>query len=149
MRYAYNMLGNRIYQASMEAGERWTLNDVTGKTIGAWDSRGFTHRLTYDELRRTTGLFVTENGVERLVERTVYGEGEGAATNHRTRVFQTFDSAGIVTKEVYDFKGNLLHSKRELLSDYKGYVDWQQNPALGGGSFYSSMTLDALNRPSA
>ena len=42
MRYDYDMLGNRIHQASMEAGERWMLNDVTGKPIRAWDSRGFT-----------------------------------------------------------------------------------------------------------
>ena len=28
MRYDYDMLGNRIHQASMEAGERWMLNDV-------------------------------------------------------------------------------------------------------------------------
>ena len=28
MRYDYDMLGNRIHQASMEAGERWMLNDM-------------------------------------------------------------------------------------------------------------------------
>ena len=52
MRYAYDMLGNRIHQASMEAGARWMLNDVAGKPIRAWDSRGhnFAHR--YDALRR-------------------------------------------------------------------------------------------------
>jgi len=32
MRYDYDMLGNRIRQSSMEAGQRWTMNDVTGKT---------------------------------------------------------------------------------------------------------------------
>ena len=47
MRYDYDMLGNRIHQLSMEAGARWMLNDVAGKPIRAWDSRGhdFTHRL--------------------------------------------------------------------------------------------------------
>ena len=47
MRYDYDMLGTRIHQASMEAGERWMLNDVTGKPIRAWDSRGhaFAHRV--------------------------------------------------------------------------------------------------------
>src|SRR5262249_8312109 len=33
MRYAYDMLGNRVQQLSMEAGSRWMLNDVTGKPI--------------------------------------------------------------------------------------------------------------------
>jgi hypothetical protein len=44
MRYDYDMLGNRIHQASMEAGERWMLNDVLGKPIRAWDSRKRTFR---------------------------------------------------------------------------------------------------------
>jgi YD repeat-containing protein len=149
MHYNYDMLGNRIHQASMEAGERWMLNDMTGKPIRAWDSRGFTRRMTYDELRRPVGLFVTENGVERLAECIVYGEGQGAANNHRTRVFQVFDAAGVVTSEAYDFKGNLRHSKRGLLPDYKGEVDWQQNPTPNDGTFTSSTIFDALNRPTA
>ena len=52
MRYDYDMLGSRIHQASMEAGERWMLSDVTGKPIRAWDSRGHAFRTAYDALRR-------------------------------------------------------------------------------------------------
>ena len=48
MRYAYDMLGNRIHQISMEAGARWMLNDVAGKPIRAWDSRGHHFITTYD-----------------------------------------------------------------------------------------------------
>ncbi len=58
MRYDYDMLGNRIHQASMEAGERWMLNDVTGKPIRAWDSRGHQFRTAYDRLRRPTGFLL-------------------------------------------------------------------------------------------
>ena len=52
MRYDYDMLGNRIHQASMEAGERWMLNDVAGKPHPRWDSRGHQFRTAYDALRR-------------------------------------------------------------------------------------------------
>src|SRR3712207_9563349 len=69
MLYDYDMLGNRIHQASMEAGERWMLNDVSGKPIRTWDSRQFIRRMTYDELRRPTGQYVTEKGAERLADR--------------------------------------------------------------------------------
>ncbi|MEZ4861706.1 MAG: SpvB/TcaC N-terminal domain-containing protein [Caldilineaceae bacterium] len=147
MRYAYDLLGNRIHQASMEAGARWLLNDVTGKAIRTWDSRGFMRRLTYDALRRPSGLFVTENGVERLAERTIYGEGQGVTNNQRTRVYQVFDGTGIVTNEAYDFKGNLLRSKRALLADYKQGVNWAQNPSVNPGDFTTSTTYDVLNRP--
>ena len=149
MRYDYDMLSNRIHQGSMEAGERWILNDVTGKPIRSWDSRGFIRRMTYDELRRPTGLYITEKGTERLAEQTIYGEAQGDAKNHRTRVYQLFDAAGIVTNGEYDFKGNLSETRRDLLPTYSQAVDWQQNPAPSDGSFTSRSTFDALNRPLA
>ena len=120
---------------------------MTGKPIRAWDSRGFIRRMTYDELRRPTGLYVTENSTERLAEHTIYGEGQGDGANHRTRVYQVRDGAGIVTSAAYDFKGNLRESRRDLLPDYKQAVDWLQNPAANDGSFTSQTTYDALNRP--
>jgi RHS repeat-associated protein len=147
MRYDYNMLGGRIHQASMEAGVRWNLADAMGKPIRAWDSRMFMRRMTYDRLRRPVGLFVTEGGVERLAERTVYGEAQGDAKNHRTRVHQVFDGAGIVTSVAYDFKGNVLESRRDLLPDYKQSPNWLQNPAANDGTFTSLTSYDALNRP--
>ena len=143
----YDIAGNLLFQHSMDAGERWMLNDVAGQPLVGWDSRGFRRRITYDALRRPTGLLVTENGTERLAERTVYGEGQGVANNHRTRVYQVFDGAGVVTTVAYDFKGNLLQSRRELLPDYKSAVDWQQNPTPSEGTFTSSTSYDALNRP--
>ena len=32
IRYDYDMLGAHLHQTSMDAGERWMLNDVSGKT---------------------------------------------------------------------------------------------------------------------
>lgn len=147
MRYEQDMLGTRIHQASMEAGERWTLNDTAGKPIRAWDSRGFLRRMTYDELRRPRELFVADGVAERLAERTDYGEGQGAVRNHRGRVYQVRDGAGIVTSVGYDFKGNLLEGQRELLSTYRDAVDWNLNPVPNDGTFVSRTTFDALNRP--
>ncbi len=149
MRYDYDMLGTRIHQASMEAGARWMLNDVMGKPIRAWDSRGFIRRIAYDVLRRPLGTFVIENGAERLETSTLYGEGQGTANNHRTRAFQVFDGAGVVTSEAYDFKGNLLRGRRDLLPDYKQPVNWLQNPLPNDGTFTGSTTYDALNRVTA
>jgi len=44
IRYDHDMLGTRIHQASVEAGERWMLNDAVGKPVRAWNSRGFAFR---------------------------------------------------------------------------------------------------------
>lgn len=174
MRYAYDMLGNRIHQVSMEAGERWMLNDVIGKPIRAWDSRGHNLTTTYDVLRRPVEQVVRgtiANGEtasdprtlnrDMVVEKNVYGETQANAEtlNLRTRIFRHFDSAGVATNAqldgtgnpivAYDFKGNLLSSIRQLVSDYKVIPDWLpgQEPQLDAELFQSSTRYDALNRP--
>ncbi|MFL5706717.1 MAG: SpvB/TcaC N-terminal domain-containing protein [Ktedonobacteraceae bacterium] len=152
MSYDYDMLSNKTHQASVDAGERWMLNDVTGKPIRMWDTRGHKILHSYDELHRPTNLFVRQgNGTEVLVEDTVYGESlaenESRSLNLRGKVYQQFDGAGVVTNIQYDFKGNLLSSTRQLLQNYKDQVNWSSAPALESVSFTSSTTYDALNRP--
>src|SRR5207249_3610990 len=113
-------------------------------------SRGFMRRVTYDALRRPAETFVTESGVERLDTRMVYGEGQGAANNHRTHVFQVLDGAGVVTNEEYDFKSNLRRSARTLADDYKKIYDWNTDTVDSSWEiFHSSNTYDALNRPTS
>jgi RHS repeat-associated protein len=168
MVYDYDMLKNQIHLTSMEAGERWTLNDVAAKAIRAWDSRGHNFRSTYDSLRRPTGLFVrgTNNFIsdprttstEVLFEKVVYGEGQPPALNLSGRVFQHSDRAGVVTNkgnnpvtnqdEGFDFKGNLLRSSRAFVADYKALPNWSATPPTPE-VFNSGTQYDALNRPTA
>ncbi len=168
MRYAYDMLGNRIHQLSMEAGARWMLNDVAGKPIRAWDSRGHNFTTRYDALRRPVEQTVRGTTNESdpptlnrdiLVDKIDYGESvvNAGALNLRTRIYRHFDSAGVATNarldsngnptEAYDFKGNLLRSTRQLVSDYKAIPDWLLNPPLDNEAFEGSTRYDALNRP--
>jgi len=75
MRYDYDVAGHRIHQASMEAGERWELNDVTGKSLYVWNSRNHRIRTAHDPLRRPTGIFLADGAApESLVVRTDYGD---------------------------------------------------------------------------
>ncbi|MDM0069629.1 SpvB/TcaC N-terminal domain-containing protein [Variovorax sp. J31P207] len=176
MRYAYDMLGNRTHQLSMEAGARWLLNDAAGKPIRAWDSRGHDFATKYDALRRPFEKYVRGTTVdsdprtlnqELLVDKVEYGEPPAGATqaeldrvlhlNLRTRVFRHFDSAGVSTSarldaddspvEAYDFKGNLLCSVCRLISDYAAIPDWLTVPSLDTETFSGSTLFDALNRP--
>ena len=150
MRYDYDMLGNRIHQASMEAGERWMLNDVAGKPIYAWDSRDHQFRSNYDQLRRPIASFLREGtDPEHLIGRIVYGETlpDPEANNLRGKAAQLFDQAGIVTNSKYDFKGNLLTGQRQLVQEYKLTIDWTTNPGVEQETFTSNTTYDALNRP--
>ncbi len=154
MRYDYNLLGAQIHQASMEAGERWMLNDVAGQPIRAWDSRGHAFRTEYDALRRPLRSFVQGYDPQNPADEILFGKmeyGEGQPNdiqfNLRTKPFRQYDSAGIVTHESYDFKGSLLVSSRRLTQDYKNIPDWSANPGLEPETFTTSSAYDALNRP--
>jgi RHS repeat-associated protein len=192
MRYDYDMVGNQIKRTSMDAGTRWMLSDVVSKPIYGWDSRDHRLRHAYDELQRPTGLFVRQGtGEEVLVERTIYGEshpdsnpsasGSSAPRklNLRGKIFMQLDGAGVIFNVVrnsrsnqdegYDFKGNLLSSRRRLARDYKQQADWLAieshldvvapavlnlasirnalAPLLETETFTSSTAYDALNRP--
>jgi len=173
-RCAYDMLGNRIHQLSMEAGARWGLNDVAGKPIRTWDSRGHNFTTTYDALRRPVEQTVRgtiANGDaasdprtlnhDLMIDRVEYGESlaNAEALNLRTRSYRHFDCAGVALNaridaggnpiEAYDFKGNLLRCTRRLARDYKTLPDWSNpvEPQLEAELFESGIRYDALNRP--
>ena len=150
MRYVYDMLGKAVYQASMEAGERWMLNDVAANPLYAWNSRNHQFRTAYDFLRRPTDTFLREDaGAELRVERTVYGENQpnSEARNLRGKVAQLFDQAGVITSHEYDFKGNLLSNERQLAREYKTTLNWSVSVPLEAQTYRSRTTYDALNRP--
>jgi RHS repeat-associated protein len=150
VRYDYDLLGTRIHQAGMEAGERWVLNDVAGKRLYAWTSRGDRVRHSYDAARRLTHVFLSSGGsAELLVERRVYGDTqpEPEVKNLRGQLVQLFDQAGVVTSGQYDFKGNLLSSSRQLAQRYKATVDWLGDVPLETESYRSDTRYDARNRP--
>jgi RHS repeat-associated protein len=154
VRNDHDMLRKRIHVASMEAGERWILDDVRGTPIHAYDSRGHHVRTEYDALRRPVRAFVQGADPQRptaeiLVARTEYGEGQPSdlALNLRTRPYREYDGAGVVTNVAFDFKGNLLVSRRQLTADYKTVPDWSGAPAFEQETFANSTAYDALDRP--
>jgi RHS repeat-associated protein len=150
MRYDNDLLGSRVHQASMEAGERWMLNDVTGKPLYAWDSRDHRFRTAYDPLRRPTDFFLREGaGMEIVVGRGIYGESRPSPedNNLRGKVVELRDQAGVVTSDDYDFKGNLLRSQRQLAQSYKTTLDWSGTVPPQAETYTSRTRYDALNRP--
>lgn len=164
MRYTYDMLGGKLRQASMEAGERWTLNDAAGKPIRAWNSRQYNFRTEYDPLRRPLKSFVRGGdpsapnmelfAKEILFEHSVYGDSADTGltefqqqqANLRGKPYRQFDAAGVVSTDLYDFKGNSLRSIRKFAAGYKQPLDWSEQPKLETEHFSSTTRYDALNR---
>ena len=142
MRYDYDMLGTQVHQASMEAGERWMLNDVAGQPIYAWDSRGHQFRTTYDALRRPTRRSCCTQATgptaagesHRLWRKPAQPRGQQPAWPGRSAsaIKRVWSPA-----TTYDFKGNLLASRRQLAREYKTTLDWSTTPALDPQVFTS------------
>lgn len=172
----YDMTGSLLFQHSMDTGDRWILNDASGKPMLAWDSRGHLFRTDYDRLHRPLRQFVKgvnpdEPDREICSARTIYGEQhpEDKQRNLRGRAFLHLDQAGAVISDRHDFKGNLLRGSRRLAREYKQEVDWKSveaalpanpdvkltlaslenvlTPSLENEKFMSSSSYDALNRP--
>jgi RHS repeat-associated protein len=131
MRYDYDMLGTCIHQSSLEAGERWMLDDTLGKTIRSWDSLGRGFRAEFDPLRRplrafATGVDAAHPAQEFMTERIVYGEQhpENATRNLRGQVYLHLDQSGVAANDAFDFKGNQLRATRRVAKLYAQTVDW-------------------------
>jgi len=128
------------------------VTNAVGNPLRVWDSRDHVVSTKYDGLLRRTDLRVkTCANAEVLAEQTIYGETlpTPEVTNHRGKVYQVKDGAGVVTSVEYDFKGNLLEAHRQLAAAFSGQLDWSQSVALDAETFVKQTQYDALNRPTS
>jgi len=168
----YDIAGNLLFQHSMDAGDRWLINDASGQPFYAWDMN---ERVTdsgamideeriyhtrYDALRRPLEQQLSINNEEtRVVERFTYrdpglgsatSDAEAAVRNLGGQVFQHYDPSGLISNQRFDFKGNLLEVQRRLASAYQATaIHWpEQSPATAfEAETYTQQTeYDALNR---
>ncbi len=126
MSYKYDMLGHRVYENSMDAGERWMLNNTMGNPVKVWDSRDFIFTYEYDELQRPVKMrvFGGPHNFNHLYEVIEYGDRKNQPLAERNTRKQNNllgekmvhkDTSGLTTFIKYDFKSNLLESTKRLL----------------------------------
>ena len=164
----FDLRGRALKTTSPDAGETRVLHDVADQPLRSWRSGELETRTAYDALRRPVQQWVREGGAEeRLVSTVVHGEALGPADaaavtagNLRTRVVRSHDTAGVVTTDVYDFKGNALRTGRAVLADLDTPIDWAALDGLDTlaaidtaaaallevDGYIASAVYDALNR---
>ena len=161
----YDIAGNLLFQHSMDAGDRWMLNDAAGKPMFAWDvnerhdgtgvatSEQRTFFTRYDALHQPTELSLTINGgTAQIIERFVYLDGPGGdiAKNLRGQLREHYDQSGLTHMEAYDFKGQPLEVHRQLAVDYKApVIHWLEggpSSGLEAERFVKITEYDALGR---
>jgi RHS repeat-associated protein len=164
MQNLYDLLNEIIYSNSMDAGQRWLLNDCFNKPYYKWDTNevggttyNYQYTFVYDALRRPTQSLVSINGASAgILEFIQYGDdptagGGGSASNLLGKVYKSYDGAGLATNYQFDFKGNLMESSRIAMGDYTTMPVWTtgvngNNALLQGDEYISQTQYDALNR---
>ncbi|CAH1073239.1 SpvB/TcaC N-terminal domain-containing protein [Candidatus Nitrotoga sp. 1052] len=167
---SYDIAGNLLFQHSMDAGDRWMINDAAGKPMVAWDFNDrqdeegtvfAEHRVFftgYDALHRPVANWLVINGgAAQMIERFEYIDtrdniADAHIRNIRGQLHKHFDSGGLKQVERLDFKGNSLELRRQLAQAFKApMIDWQPGSAtavLEIETFTQITEYDALNRMS-
>lgn len=169
----FDMTGHTICSEKADAGNRWVLNSVIVKKdeddkeqpqlFAQWDSRQQQSRFYYDQLQRLSHVVLKKDGIENVVQLTIYGENHPQAKdrNLKGKAYLHFDQAGVTKDHAHDFKGNLLKSSRTFALDYKNVLNWSGMIAISDPLEIETMAalsfeqkehvsescFDALNRP--
>ncbi|WAK02312.1 SpvB/TcaC N-terminal domain-containing protein [Methylobacter sp. YRD-M1] len=166
----YDIAGNLLFQHSMDAGDRWMLNDAAGKPMLAWDynerqdeagavfAENRLYFTEYDELHRPKTHWLAINGGDaQMIERFEYVDtkdnvniDDAHSRNLCGQLHKHFDSSGLKQVERLDFKGNPLELRRQLAQAFKApVIDWQPGSTTAGletETFTQLTEYDALNR---
>ncbi len=155
IRYKYDMLGNNVYQNSLDAGQRWLLVNILGSPLRTWDERDHEFQYSYDILHRLIQSKVIGGDgttpLEHIFDRVFYGESQPnpELKNLRGQVFRHYDTGGLVEIPEYDFKGQPRSTRRRLFKKYKETANWiDANLAvdLEAESFTFITEMDAVGR---
>lgn len=163
MQYKYDMLGNKVYQNSMDAGQRWLFANILGAPLRSWDQRNFEFQYFYDVLQRPTQSKVSggdgDTPLNNIFGKAVYGESlllpgrtneaDLQAKNILGQAIQRFDTGGLTETPNYDFKGQPISTTKKLFSKYKEAANWTDASLfadLEPESFTFTNETDALGR---
>ena len=183
--HVYDLANRPLRIDSIDAGIRRTILNAAGSIVERRDSKSAVVLNAYDVLNRPTHLWARdiETEVVNLRERLIYGDDpdlvlsdqEITVGNLLGKLYRHHDEAGLLSFSAYDFKGNLLAKRRQVISaeqilsvfagppanwKVQAYrVNWALNgdssPAalearaavlLDPQAYQTSSTLDALNR---
>jgi RHS repeat-associated protein len=153
-KHFFDLSNRKIIIESSDSGTRIVFPNVLNKSILSIDGNDSQLKTTYDKLHRPVELWVEKKGVLFLAEKTIYGESErtninSKAKNLRGRIFKNFDQSGIIQNAEYDFKGNLITTRRKFIVNYDSQkIDWVETSKipLEKEEFTTTNAYDAFNR---
>jgi len=143
MQYRYDMLGNKVHQLSMDAGQRWLLTNILGNPLRTWDERNHEFQYFYDTAHRPLHSKVLGGDgavpLDNIFGKMIYGESllSGIRTdanrfnetalqskNLLGNIIKNYDTGGVIDTPEFDFKGQPLATTRQLFKKYKEVANW-------------------------
>jgi len=150
-RNVYDLSGRLVLKDLSDKGEVKILCDALKRPVLSLDIRGIKTRTNYDELDRVVSVEVLNPGETnwRVVEKTEYGEtsSDTKAKNQVGQVVKHYDQSGVLYNEAFDFKGNVLKTKRNLLDIDTINPDWNFEQSLENTEYVFEKSYNALNMP--
>ncbi|MFZ6012974.1 MAG: SpvB/TcaC N-terminal domain-containing protein, partial [Bacteroidota bacterium] len=163
MEYKYDILGNNVYQKSMDSGQRWLLTNILGNPLRTWDERNHEFQVFYDILHRHTHSKVVggddNEPLDHVFDRVVYGESlllpgrtnEASiqAKNILGQILRHYDTGGMILTPTYDLKGQPVTVTRRLFKKYQDVANWidaNLSADLETYEFTVTTQTDALGR---
>ncbi|MBK9284056.1 MAG: RHS repeat protein [Sphingobacteriaceae bacterium] len=152
-----------LWTKHIDKGESTVLFDALAKPIESHDAKGARGLSAYDTLQRPTHSWANNKTGDATTLRNFleYGDSAGLVNpeneNLKGKLYKNYDEAGLIEMPEYDFKGNVLTKKRQVISsavlkaelvNYNTFViDWTGLPTiLDATVFETTMNYDALNR---
>ncbi len=150
-----------LWTKHLDSGESTVICDASGKPIASKDAKDARSLAAFDTFQRPIYGWSQNNGSDslRLTAYAVYGEDatNQKASNLLGQLWQQYDESGKIESVAFDFKGNLLAKKQQVISNtvlkasldnYETYlVDWTGLPnILDTTVFEIGSTFDALGR---
>jgi len=157
----YHDLRNRVLRIdSIDAGKRTKVHNAVGNIVEYCDDKGSDALYEYDRLNRPKKIWVrndrnSSSDTLRLAEGIWYGDEPGITANPVRKnllgkTYRYFDEAGMNEFTRYDFKGNIIEKKRQIIHHnlIGQEIDWSSktDSGLDSVNYRTSTTYDALNR---
>ncbi|MBF9264058.1 SpvB/TcaC N-terminal domain-containing protein [Paracidovorax cattleyae] len=148
-RYMYAMQSSTPARSiSVDAGTRWTLENIFGSPMRRWDALRATLE-SYDRLQRVLRVDIDDGTSARLrTEQITWGETAANAARHNLcgRIHEYRDETGLLVHTDYSLQGQLTAGSKQLPLDYRVTPNWNQPVELEATVYRIESRFDVQKR---